>query len=214
MADIRNDQYLHRPGAGRGAITPADPLETRLFDGSGNPIAPATETTLAVAVTRLESILSRLEGVFDISDRSNRALGQVQLTGRNAEIITLVDTVAVTDTDEHLSGVLSTLGKYRDYEIFVTNEHNQPVYIGFKFGGVYPRVVNSDGSLSDYNRWGKAHVVPAGARRVALSQLPLSGTNDKFPYKAFRQPDFRIAYQFVTAPTSGTISIWLVGILN
>lgn len=30
MADIRNDQYLHRPGAGRGAITPADPLEVQL----------------------------------------------------------------------------------------------------------------------------------------------------------------------------------------
>lgn len=47
MADIRNDQYLHRPGAGRGAVTPSDPLEARLYDGAGNPITPATETTLA-----------------------------------------------------------------------------------------------------------------------------------------------------------------------
>jgi len=38
MADIRNDQYLHRPGAGRGAITPADPFEVLLHSG-GQPIS-------------------------------------------------------------------------------------------------------------------------------------------------------------------------------
>jgi len=38
MADIRNDQYLHRPTAGRGAITPADPLEVLLHSG-GQPIS-------------------------------------------------------------------------------------------------------------------------------------------------------------------------------
>jgi len=46
MADIRNDQYLHRPGAGRGAVTPTDPMEARLYDDDGNPVNPATEETL------------------------------------------------------------------------------------------------------------------------------------------------------------------------
>lgn len=53
MADIRNDQYLHRPGAGRGAITPADPLEVLLYDGSGNPLlvkTPTGETRQALGV--------------------------------------------------------------------------------------------------------------------------------------------------------------------
>jgi len=53
MADIRNDQYLHRPGAGRGAITPADPLEVLLYDGSGNPLLvkrPTGETRQALGV--------------------------------------------------------------------------------------------------------------------------------------------------------------------
>lgn len=38
MADIRNDQYLHRPTAGRGAITAQDPLEVLLHSG-GQPIS-------------------------------------------------------------------------------------------------------------------------------------------------------------------------------
>src|SRR5690606_37890663 len=53
MADIRNDQYLHRPAAGRGAITPADPLEVLLYDGSGNPLlvkTPTGETRAALGV--------------------------------------------------------------------------------------------------------------------------------------------------------------------
>src|SRR5690606_17127672 len=53
MADIRNDQYLHRPGAGRGAITPADPFEVLLYDGSGNPLlvkTPTGETRQALGV--------------------------------------------------------------------------------------------------------------------------------------------------------------------
>src|SRR5690606_25488834 len=53
MADIRNDQYLHRPGAGRGAITPADPFEVLLYDGVGNPLlvkTPTGETRAALGV--------------------------------------------------------------------------------------------------------------------------------------------------------------------
>ena len=45
MADIRNDQYLHRPGAGRGAITPADPLEVQLMSRSTSKEVNATATT-------------------------------------------------------------------------------------------------------------------------------------------------------------------------
>src|SRR5690606_3083875 len=53
MADIRNDQYLHRPTAGRGAITAQDPLEVLLYDGSGNPLlvkTPTGETRQALGV--------------------------------------------------------------------------------------------------------------------------------------------------------------------
>lgn len=60
MADIRNDQFLHRPGAGRGAITPADPLEARLYDGAGQPIAPATEGKQDSIIAALNTLATTL----------------------------------------------------------------------------------------------------------------------------------------------------------
>ena len=60
MADVRNDQYLHRPGAGRGAVSPADPLEARLYDGAGQPIAPATEGKQDQLISALGTLANTL----------------------------------------------------------------------------------------------------------------------------------------------------------
>lgn len=60
MADVRNDQYLHRPGAGRGAVSPADPLEARLYDGAGQPIAPATEGKQDQIISALGTLANAL----------------------------------------------------------------------------------------------------------------------------------------------------------
>lgn len=68
MADVRNDQYLHRPSAGRGAITPTDPLEVRLYGPNGEPIS--TDNQLPV----------------DLSSDPERELGKVTLTGQIVEL--------------------------------------------------------------------------------------------------------------------------------
>ena len=59
MADIRNDQFLHRPGAGRGAVTPSDPLEARLFGSNGQPIS-VTSDKLDVRATELEALIGEV----------------------------------------------------------------------------------------------------------------------------------------------------------
>src|SRR5690606_33654225 len=93
MADIRNDQYLHRPGAGRGAITPADPMEVRLYGPDGEPIS---------AVNRLPV--------------------EATLTG-STEVITLVDAEAIREespTGGVLTDWIPLDG-YRDWEIYVSS---------------------------------------------------------------------------------------------
>src|SRR5690606_36952720 len=50
MADIRNDQYLHRPTAGRGAITAQDPLEVLLHSG-GQPISGTNRLPVEAALS-------------------------------------------------------------------------------------------------------------------------------------------------------------------
>src|SRR5690606_1266618 len=47
---IRNDQYLHRLTAGRGAIKPDDPLEVRLYGPDGKPIG-VQDDALKVALS-------------------------------------------------------------------------------------------------------------------------------------------------------------------
>lgn len=60
MADIRNDQYLHRPGAGRGAITPADPLEVTLMGMIGKS-AIRVERVMTVAANTEEVLIDITE---------------------------------------------------------------------------------------------------------------------------------------------------------
>lgn len=50
MAYVRNDQYLHRPTAGRGAITAQDPLEVLLHSG-GQPISGTNRLPVEATLT-------------------------------------------------------------------------------------------------------------------------------------------------------------------
>src|SRR5690606_20713016 len=45
---------LHRKGG--GAISAQSPLQVRQFDGSGNAISPATETTLGAVKTEIDKL--------------------------------------------------------------------------------------------------------------------------------------------------------------
>lgn len=54
MAIITLGELLHRKGG--GAISAQSPLQVRQFDGSGQPIAPATETTLAALKTEVDKL--------------------------------------------------------------------------------------------------------------------------------------------------------------
>lgn len=90
MADIRNDQFLHRPGAGRGAITPTDPLEARLYNANGEVVSD--QNPLEVRVRRLEELIGELQETptpWTLADRIKRLEtllssgdAKMQLTGR------------------------------------------------------------------------------------------------------------------------------------
>jgi len=170
MADIRNDQYLHRPGAGRGAITPNDPLETRLFGPNGQPISVTsdkldvraseletilgevsdtpTANTLADRLRRLEEKLALLEsgaakvqipaGV-DVTDRANRALGQVTLTGSNA-LLTTHQSAATANGN----GTVATVTGYGS--------------VRFRVSGAFSATVNFEASM-DGSAWDPLPVV-------------------------------------------------------
>lgn len=154
MADIRNDQYLHRPGAGRGAVSPADPLEARLYDGAGQPIAPATEgkqdqlisalgtlantlgteATLALVKADLDALaakdfatqatLAALKALFDNGG------AKVQLTGSamalQGAIVTGAKTVTSTAA-ELFAGSSRLSGRHA---MVVTNVGTDHVYVG------------------------------------------------------------------------------------
>jgi len=183
MADIRNDQYLHRPGAGRGAITPNDPLETRLFGPNGQPISVTsdkldvraseletilgevsdtpTANTLADRLRRLEEKLALLEsgaakvqipaGV-DVTDRANRALGQVTLTGSNA-LLTTHQSAATANGN----GTVATVTGYGS--------------VRFRVSGAFSATVNFEASMDGTN-WD-----PLAAINATTGQLVTSTTS-------------------------------------
>lgn len=102
MADIRNDQFLHRPGAGRGAITPTDPLEARLYNANGEVVSD--QSPLEVRVRRLEELIGELQETptpWTLADRIKRLEtllssgdAKMQLTGQTvAEVKTQADAV-------------------------------------------------------------------------------------------------------------------------
>lgn len=144
------------------------------------------------------------------------AAGEVvtQVTGRNTELITQVNAVAVTDITVRFSTL--ALNKYKEYDLIVTNTHNQPVWIGFTMDGTYPSIAMSDGTLKSYSPFTGSvyHAVPAGAENVYLSTLPLTLTNKTTPFKDYLNNNCSIAYKFNTAPTSGALTIKLQGVIN
>src|SRR5690606_24852248 len=104
MADIRNDQYLHRPGAGRGAVTPTDPLEVRIFDGTGNPVAPATEgkqDQILSALVNLENTVgteATLAAVKSVLDSLTEFLN----TRLNANLSTLATNTSLNTVRDYI----------------------------------------------------------------------------------------------------------------
>src|SRR5690606_7275928 len=114
MADIRNDQYLHRPGAGRGAVTPTDPMEVRIFDGAGNPVAPATETTLAaiqaaVGATNDSAVAAGAAGTVSAKLRRITADLADVLARLNTDLSTRASEQTLVQVQDALSALAGTV---------------------------------------------------------------------------------------------------------
>lgn len=89
---IRNDQYLHRLTAGRGAIKPDDPLEVRLYGPDGKPIG-VQDDALKVALSGSNLALRQtiVTGVKTVTSTAAEIFaGSSRLAGRHAMVITNV----------------------------------------------------------------------------------------------------------------------------
>src|SRR5690606_1842752 len=84
MAIITLGELLHRKAG--GAISAQNPLQVRQFDGSGNAISPATETTLGAVKTEID----KLTGLI-----GSDAL-KVELTGHEVERAKLTTPLTVS----------------------------------------------------------------------------------------------------------------------
>lgn len=137
----------------------------------------------------------------------------MQLTGRNVEKTTVLNAVAVVAT-AGLSVAIDTK-KYKDFDFLVTNTHDQPVRIAFLTDSVgFYDVVKTDGTIAQYytfsgHLW---HEIPAGSRGVLLSSAKLTGANNPAPFKQMYPG--RLHYRCNVAPTSGSLTIEMVGVLN
>src|SRR5690606_20530908 len=85
MADIRNDQYLHRHGAGRGAITPTDPLEVLLHSG-GQPISGTNRLPVEATLSGSVVILA-FETSVEILPSETYRLGPIKLPYNKTRLV-------------------------------------------------------------------------------------------------------------------------------
>ncbi len=141
--------------------------------------------------------------------------GSVQLSGRNAIKIPLVNAIQKRNANAELTPLFDT-NSYKAWDIFVTNTLDQSVKIGFfdSVNNQYYSIGNSDGSVSDYGYNGKYHLIPSGAKYVPVSSFPLTNTVKPVPFQSLFESGLRISYPCSAAPTTGSLSIWIVGVLN
>jgi len=139
----------------------------------------------------------------------------VQLSGRNVEVVNLVNAMAVTDTNARYYDI--DLSRYKDFDFRITNTHDQPLRVGFRTTGPDTiKVLASDGTLSSYSTYGTSacHIVPADAKNIFLSGCDQGITPKKEnPFKDFRYL-LKLELRFDTAPTTGSMTVDLLGVPN
>src|SRR5690606_19596027 len=103
---IRNDQYLHRPTAGRGAIKPDDPLEVRLYGPNGQPLS-VIDNKLAVRAADLETLIGALNDSA-VTNPANAASviaalkGLLSVVGKEATLGQILSALAPLATERTL----------------------------------------------------------------------------------------------------------------
>lgn len=140
--------------------------------------------------------------------------GEVQLTGRNIAEIIVANAEAIRSNVVSLKSI--DLSKYRDIDFRISNALNQPVYIAVRVGTPTTRLLKADGTIVQYYPQIATgytyHVIPAFAYNVMLSWAPVAeDVTSKLPYKDYKSANAQILYKCEPAPTTGTLTIELVG---
>ncbi|WNS74241.1 hypothetical protein RRV45_15125 [Bacillus sp. DTU_2020_1000418_1_SI_GHA_SEK_038] len=145
----------------------------------------------------------------------------VKLTGRNVEDTILVNALAVTDTTVRNAPIdVALLKKYKDFEILISNTLGQPIGIDFVENGTNLRYVKSDGTIGNANLIGTTfYEIPVtGAAFVPLGLFSVKGTSGLVDNAQWKRANLTssliLRHKALTAPTSGTLTIIIKGVIN
>ena len=184
-------------------------------------IISTTATSPGIYDIRCDGLQNIMANVTAISGGNLTVTGQavpyspgqksIQLTGRNAQIITVVNALAIADTNLHTYSIDASA--YKSIRLFAVTTLNQSVTVKLQAN---PLVYTYNGSA-----WGVVTVtLPAndlGFLYDLNSYLPSSYTDYNFPIISTNNV-FKVGLQVVlicnTAPTSGSVSIYLKGVPN
>ena len=148
------------------------------------------------------TIVNEADGINDDGSR------RVQLTGRNVEEITLLSSLALTDTTAKIGSSVD-LSKYKTFAIYVVNTHNVPVNFwlqGIGTGNIY----FYDNGTKTFKQHSAGDIIvpslPAGNAVIINDALPQIYNR---PYKTVRA-----VVSAQSAPTTGSITAKVIGVVN
>jgi len=172
-----------------------------LYDPNGQPIGTQTNP-LDVRVRELEAKLDVLKQTIESG---------VQLKGRDVEVVTVYDALAITDTGDNVSTAIDT-GRFKHFSIMARSSHNAPVNLRVVSHAGAPATrgtflwVDGDNPAtpdvvipSQQDRWHAIHTHPAIERFI---QFGLSGIR----FNATAMPN--------DVPTQGSLTLQIWGVPN
>jgi|LSQX01.2.fsa_nt_gb hypothetical protein len=151
---------------------------------------------------------------------------EVTLSGNVVEVHTLVNALAIVDTNmrtANISDVVPNRNSYARFEFYVRNTLDSDIRIGFGHDhGFLAAIPGKSGSSIPYtpvsiSTANAFHVVPPtlGAGSRPLSWYPIANPDvlDPLAYQKFVDVSggSNLVYKAATAPTTGSLSIWFVG---
>lgn len=138
-----------------------------------------------------------------------------QLSGRKVEETIIFNALAVTATGDKYTTVTG-LDKYKSFDFIVTNTLDKPIRIVLKPSHVYGKLIKTDGTVIDYAPYidTTAHLVPAGVVETPLSSFPIAGVQRPLQYQDYKYATATFVFRPREAPTSGSVTIKLLGVLN
>lgn len=149
--------------------------------------------------------------------------GHVQLSGRNTEEVILVNATAIRDINSINIDLSPYLPKYKDFDLFIQSSLDKDVRLQIAKGDCF--YVTDSGSMVygniHYDVQTHYRVKTTGSTLLFLSQLkPYSSDNPVFsganisPWKNAKGTGFFLALKAVDVPTTGSISITMMGVIN